>query len=89
MIRNSNLREAVVHDMVTLSREQRYRGVRLVASVAQDASDCSQLLAALGLDAADGKAPGDDEPVDRVGWHDPRSLVERMAASQKGRFPTR
>jgi hypothetical protein len=57
VIRNNNLRQAVVHEMVTLSREQRYRGVRLVASVAEDAADCSQLLAALGLDASDGKPP--------------------------------
>jgi hypothetical protein len=94
VIRNNDLRDAVVHDMVTLSREQRYRGVRLVASVAHDAADCSQLLAALGLDAADGKAPGEDDPVDRprlvedrrrsVGWRDSRSLVERMAAGRKG-----
>jgi hypothetical protein len=95
--RNDDLRTAVVPDMVTLSREQRYRGVRLVASVAHDAADCRQLLAALGLDAEDGKAPGEDEPVDRsrlvedqpdrrrsVGWHDPRSLLERMAASRTG-----
>jgi hypothetical protein len=95
--RNDDLRTAVVLDMVTLSREQRYRGVRLVASVAHDAADCRQLLAALGLDAEDGKAPGEDEPVDRprlvedqpdrrrsVGRHDPRSLPERMAASRTG-----
>jgi hypothetical protein len=83
--------------MVTLSREQRYRGVRLVASVAHDAADCSQLLAALGLDAEDGKAPGEDEPVDcprlvedrpgrrpGVSRYDRRSLLERMAASRPG-----
>jgi hypothetical protein len=95
VIRNNDLRTAVVHDMVTLSREQRYRGVRLVASVADDAADCSELLAALGLDAEDGKAPGQDDPVDRsrlvedrpdrwqsVGRHDRGGFLDRMAASR-------
>lgn len=97
VIRNSNLREAVVHDMVTLSREQRYHGVRLVASVAHDAADCRQLLEALGLDPADGQSPAEDDQPEpprlhddrpdrrrHVGRHDPRSLLDRMAAGRPG-----
>jgi hypothetical protein len=97
VIRNNNLREAVVHDMVTLSREQRYNGVRLVASVAHDAADCQELLDALGLDPADGRSPAEDDqpeppPVledrpDRgrhVDRHDPRSFLDRRAAGRPG-----
>ncbi|HEY3471561.1 MAG TPA: hypothetical protein VGL47_40955 [Amycolatopsis sp.] len=39
---------------MALTPEQRYRGARLVASAASDAEDCASLLAALGLEAADG-----------------------------------
>ena len=39
---------------MALTPEQRYRGARLVASAASDADDCASLLAALGLEAADG-----------------------------------
>ncbi len=37
-----------------LTPEQRYRGARVVASAAHDARDCASLLAALGLEAAEG-----------------------------------
>ncbi|ONI91888.1 hypothetical protein ALI144C_00465 [Actinosynnema sp. ALI-1.44] len=60
MDRADNLRTASVHDLDTLNREQRHRGVRAVASAAHDAADCVQLLAALGLDPADGRSPSDD-----------------------------
>ncbi|MFC0114047.1 hypothetical protein [Kibdelosporangium aridum] len=43
-----------------MNREQRHRGVRVVASAADDAADCLQLLAALGLDPADGRSPSED-----------------------------
>lgn len=43
-------------DPFALSREQRRRGARVVASFADDAEDCVTLLAILGLDAADGLA---------------------------------
>ncbi|VVJ21897.1 Uncharacterised protein [Amycolatopsis camponoti] len=36
-----------------LSREQRHRGARVVASFASDAGDRASLLAALGLEAAE------------------------------------
>lgn len=39
-----------------VSPADRCRAVRAVASMAVDAADCAQLLDALGLDAADGKA---------------------------------
>ncbi|WP_084434733.1 hypothetical protein [Kibdelosporangium aridum] len=60
MDRADNLRTAAVHDLYTLNREQRYRGVRVVASAADDSADCLQLLAALGLDPADGRSPSED-----------------------------
>ncbi|MFC0107743.1 hypothetical protein [Kibdelosporangium aridum] len=60
MDRADNLRTAAVHDMYTLSRKQRYLGVRVVASAADDATDCLQLLAALGLDPADGRSPSEE-----------------------------
>jgi hypothetical protein len=43
-----------------LTRDQRYHGARVVASAAIDAEDCALLLAALGLEPADGiaSAPG-------------------------------
>jgi hypothetical protein len=91
VIRNNNLRTAVVHDLVTLDREQRYRGARLVASVAHDAADCRDLLDALGLDPADGRSPGDDDPADHlrgVDRYEPRSLVERMAVGRTELEPT-
>jgi hypothetical protein len=84
-IRNSSLRTAVVHELVTLNREQRYRGARLVASVAHDAADCKELLDTLGLDPADGRSPADGDPADHlrdVDRHEPRSLVERMAVGR-------
>jgi hypothetical protein len=56
MIRGDNLRTAVAHDIFTLSPEQRYRAVRLVATAAGDAADCLLLLDALGLDPADGRS---------------------------------
>jgi hypothetical protein len=54
--RGENLRAAVEHDIFTLSPEQRYSAVRLVASAADDAADCQQLLEALGLNPADGRS---------------------------------
>jgi hypothetical protein len=39
-----------------LTPDQRYHGARVVASAATDARDCASLLAALGLEAADGVA---------------------------------
>ncbi|AEK44183.1 hypothetical protein RAM_28530 [Amycolatopsis mediterranei S699] len=41
-------------DPFALSREQRRRGARVVASAADDAGDCARLLAILGLNPADG-----------------------------------
>jgi len=38
--------------------QQRYRSARFVASQAHDAADCAQLLAALGLSAAEGRTEG-------------------------------
>ena len=49
-------------DPFALSREQRRRGARVVASAADDAGDCATLLAVLGLDPADGLAAQDGEP---------------------------
>ncbi|MBE1498182.1 hypothetical protein H4696_005282 [Amycolatopsis lexingtonensis] len=48
-----------------LSREQRYRGARVVASFASDAGDCASLLDALGLEAADGVAGARPTPSGR------------------------
>ncbi|MEV6828214.1 hypothetical protein [Amycolatopsis sp. NPDC051102] len=51
-------------DPFALSREQRRRGARVVASATDDAEDCAALLAILGLDPADGlTAPGGAPPV--------------------------
>ncbi|ALG09947.1 hypothetical protein [Kibdelosporangium phytohabitans] len=60
MDRADNLHTAPVQNLSTLNREQRYRGVRTVASAAHDADDCAQLLDVLGLDAADGRSPSED-----------------------------
>lgn len=49
-------------DPFALSREQRRRGARVVASFADDADDCATLLAILGLDPADGLAAPVNEP---------------------------
>jgi hypothetical protein len=49
-------------DPFALSREQRRRGARLVASSADDAADCAALLATLGLSPADGLTAPDGEP---------------------------
>lgn len=38
------------------------RVVRMVASASTGAADCAALLAALGLDAADGVLTGDTDP---------------------------
>jgi len=46
--------DGVTVDPYEVSHDQRYRGVRLVASVAKDVEDCALLLAILGLDPADG-----------------------------------
>ncbi|MEV4049756.1 hypothetical protein AB0J55_01110 [Amycolatopsis sp. NPDC049688] len=48
-------------DPVALTRDQRFRGARLVASAANDAEDCALLLAVLGLEPADG-LPGTPPP---------------------------
>lgn len=45
-----------------LNADQRHHGARTVASMAKDATDCALLLAMLGLDAADGLAPGPARP---------------------------
>jgi hypothetical protein len=50
-----NLRTAS-QDTFSLSPEQRYCAVRLVASTADDAADCRLLLEALGLDPLDGRS---------------------------------
>lgn len=47
-------------DPFALSREQRRRGARVVASAADDADDCATLLAILGLDPADGLGAPDE-----------------------------
>ncbi|WP_208630101.1 hypothetical protein, partial [Amycolatopsis kentuckyensis] len=52
-------------DPFALSREQRRRGARVVASAADDAGDCATLLAILGLDPADGLTAPDVEPPSR------------------------
>ncbi len=52
---SDNLRTAVTQDVSSLSPEQRYCAVRLVASAADDAADCLLLLDALGLDPVDGR----------------------------------
>jgi hypothetical protein len=49
-------------DPFTLTREQRRRGARMVASAADDVDDCAALLAILGLDPADGLAEPDGGP---------------------------
>ncbi|MEV7037539.1 hypothetical protein [Amycolatopsis sp. NPDC051061] len=49
-------------DPFALSREQRRRGARVVASSADDADDCATLLTILGLNPADGLAGPDGEP---------------------------
>ncbi|SDU66046.1 hypothetical protein SAMN04489733_7862 [Amycolatopsis keratiniphila] len=46
--------DSVKANLYEVSQEQRYRGVRLVASAAKDVEDCALLLAVLGLDPADG-----------------------------------
>jgi len=51
--------ESVRTDTEALSREQRYRGSRTVASASMDAADCALLLDALGLEPADGLARPD------------------------------
>jgi hypothetical protein len=48
-------------DPFALSREQRRRGARVVASAADDAGDCATLLAILGLNPADGLTAPDGE----------------------------
>ncbi len=50
-----------VPDPFALSREQRRRGARMVASAADDAGDCATLLAILGLNPADGLTAPHDE----------------------------
>jgi hypothetical protein len=45
-----------------LNPEQRYHGVRTVASASIDATDCALLLEALGLDPTDGVIPPDEQP---------------------------
>lgn len=44
-------------DDSALVAEQRRRAVRAIASAAADAGDCALLLDALGLRAAEGRAP--------------------------------
>nr|WP_307793313.1 hypothetical protein [Amycolatopsis sp. MtRt-6] len=52
---------------MALTPEQRYRSARLVASAASDAEDCASLLAALGLEAADGVSARPSVPADDRG----------------------
>jgi hypothetical protein len=52
-------------DPFALSREQRRRGARVVASSADDADDCATLLAILGLNPADGLPGPDRAPTGR------------------------
>lgn len=85
VIRHNNMRAVEVHDLGMLSREQRLRGVLLVASLAADAADCRELLDALGLDPADGRRPVDDGPADYRPGVDPRDLIERIATNRPER----
>ncbi|MEV4315494.1 hypothetical protein [Actinocrispum sp. NPDC049592] len=62
MIHGDNLRTAS-QESFSLSPEQRYCAVRLVASVADDAADCLLLLEALGLDPVDGRSREDETDI--------------------------